>query len=410
MKKVSLPLLALALALLLVPAASATHAPRVRLALVPLPRSVIGSAARAFAVAHNSGVVSNAGAASSTPDGTAATFKKLGRLSGYVLEYGNAFTGGAGVTDVHTGIEQYKTSADAKRGLAFWQKEDSKLGALNQPGFAVTNAAVRVPAVGKKRFAYLTSYSASNIAPVAGLREQVLDGPYILDVIVTAGSASAAKALAPGLAKKLDARLRLALKGRLHGKPVKLPPKQEAAQPAGGPDLSALALQASDVVGPSTIDKGYIVDPAAISDYSVFMFPAGQFDLLDQEIEWYPSANEASSAPLARSRSSRSEVTSQYGSKRSASRTIQSSAVSAPVWTSATPSRSSSPESPPSNTTTGCACSRSAHARTSSTSSSREMFGHTERRTFSASTRTVSVAIARRPGRASAGRARGRAR
>ena len=294
MKKVSLPLLALALALLLVPAASATHAQRVRLALVPLPRSVIGSAARAFAVAHNSGVVSNAGAASSTPDGTAATFKKLGRLSGYVLEYGNAFTGEAGVTDVHTGIERYKTSADAKRGLAFWQKEDSKLGALNQPGFAVTNAAVRVPAVGKKRFAYLTSYSASNIAPVAGLREQVLDGPYILDVIVTAGSASAAKALAPGLAKKLDARLRLALKGRLHGKPVKLPPKQEAAQPAGGPDLSALALQASDVVGPSTIDKGYIVDPAAISDYSVFMFPAGQFDLLDQEIEWYPSANEAS--------------------------------------------------------------------------------------------------------------------
>ena len=39
----------------------------------------------------------------------------------------------------------------------------------------------------------------------------MLDGPYILDVIVTAGRASAAKALAPGLAKKLDARLRLAL-------------------------------------------------------------------------------------------------------------------------------------------------------------------------------------------------------
>src|SRR5207244_6832994 len=117
--------------------------------------------------------------------------------------------------DVHPGIEQYKTSADAKRGLAFWQKEDSKLGALNQPGFAVTNVAVRAPAVGKKRFAYLTSYSASNIAPVSGLREQVLDGPYILDVIVTAGSASAAKALARGLAKKLAALLRRALQRRL---------------------------------------------------------------------------------------------------------------------------------------------------------------------------------------------------
>src|SRR4029079_16069430 len=38
----------------------------------------------------------------------------------------------------------------------------------------------------------------------------------------------------------------------------------------------------------------YVVDPAAISDYSVFMLPAGPFDALDQEIEWFPVANEAS--------------------------------------------------------------------------------------------------------------------
>jgi hypothetical protein len=214
-------------------------------------------------------------------------------VNGYALEYGNAFTGAASVTDVHTGIEQYKTSADAKRGLAFWQKEDSKLGALNQPGFAVTNVLVKVPAVGTKRFAYLTSYSASNIAPLSGIDEQLVDGRYVLDVIVTAGSASTAKALAPKLAKKLDARLRLALKGRLHAKPVRLP-KLKAGPPPGGPDLSTLALQASDLVGPATIDKQYVIDPAAISDYSVIMLPGGPFDVLDQEIEWYPAANEAS--------------------------------------------------------------------------------------------------------------------
>jgi hypothetical protein len=55
-----------------------------------------------------------------------------------------------------------------------------------------------------------------------------------------------------------------------------------------------MALQASDLVGPATVDKTYVVDPAAISDYSVFMLPAGQFGLLDQEIEWFPAANEAS--------------------------------------------------------------------------------------------------------------------
>jgi hypothetical protein len=292
MKK--LPIVLMAVGLTLAPAAgAATHAPRVKLALVPLPKSAIGRAANGLPLAHNSGVVSNADAASSTPDGTASTFKKLGRVSGYVLEYGDAFTGAAGITNVHTGIEQYKTSADAKRGLAFRKKEDSKLAALNQPGFVVTNALVKVPAVGKKRFAYLTSYSAANIAPVSGVDEQVLDGRYVLDVIVSAGDASAAKALAPKLAKKLDARLRLALRGRLHAKPVKLPPKQKAGPPAGGPDLSKLALLASDLVGPASVDKLYVVDPAAISDYSVFMLPAGQFDALDQEVEWYPSANEA---------------------------------------------------------------------------------------------------------------------
>src|SRR5262249_56067420 len=134
MKK--LPLVLIAVALTLAPAAgAATHAPRVNLALIPLPKSAIGAAANGLPLAYNSGVVSNADAASSTPDGTPSTFKKLGRLSGYVLEYGDAFTGAAGVTNVHTGIEKYKTAAAAKRGLAFRKKEDAKLAALNHPRF-----------------------------------------------------------------------------------------------------------------------------------------------------------------------------------------------------------------------------------------------------------------------------------
>jgi hypothetical protein len=278
----------------LVPTASASRTHRVNLALVPLPKSALGSAAGPFALAHDSGAVSNAVAASHTPDATAATFKKLGRVGGYALEYGNAFTGAAGLTDVRTSVEQYKTKADAGKALAFWAKEDAELGALDQPGFSVTNARVKVPAVGKtKHFAYLTSYSASNIAPVSGVDEQIADGRYVLDVIVTAGSAAVAEELAPRLAKKLAARLRLALAGRLHGRPVELP-KLKAGQPPGGPDLTELALKASDLTGKATVDEAYVVDPAAVSDYSVFMLPAGQFAALDQEIEWYPVANEAS--------------------------------------------------------------------------------------------------------------------
>lgn len=293
MKKV---LLGTALAsLVFVPAASATRSHSVRLAVVPLPKSVIGAAAQSFSLAHDSGRVSNSSAAAHTSDATAKTFRKMGRVDGYALEYGNAFTGAAGITAVRTSIEQYRTAADARRALGFWQKEDAELGKLDNPDFSVTSVPVDVPAPAARtsRFAYLTSYSASNIAPVAGIDEQVADGRFVLSVIVTAGTASDAVALAPTLAQKLDARLRLARNGRLHARPVKLP-RKKAGPPPGGPDLSALALRKADLPGKISVTKGYIADPAAISDYSVFMLPAGPFDALDQEIEWYPAANEAS--------------------------------------------------------------------------------------------------------------------
>jgi hypothetical protein len=267
----------------------------VRLAVVPLPKSAIGAAAASFPVAYDSGRISNAEAASHSPDATTKTFKKLGRLDGYALEYGNAFTGDAGVTYVRTAVDRYATAADARRALAFWKKEDAALSRLDNPSFSVTSVPVKLPrpASGTTHFAYLTSYSASNIVPVSGIDEQIADGRYVLDVIVTAGSASVAEALAPNLAQKLVARFRLERRGRLHAAPVKLP-RQKAGPPPGGPDLSALRFRASDLVGKVTVGRGYVVDPAAISDYSVFMLPAGQFDVLDQEIEWYPVANEAS--------------------------------------------------------------------------------------------------------------------
>ena len=84
---------------------------------------------------------------------------------------------------------EYKTARDARRALVFWKKEDAALGKSNNPGFSVTSVPVEVPAPAThtSHFAYLTSYSASNIAPVSGIDEQVADGRYVLDIIVTAG-------------------------------------------------------------------------------------------------------------------------------------------------------------------------------------------------------------------------------
>ncbi len=98
------------------------------------------------------------------------------------------------------------------------------------------------PAAKTSHFAYFPSYGAANIAPVSGIDERVADGPYVLDVIVEAGDPAPAEAPAPQLAAKLDARFRLARKGRLHAKPVKLP-KQKAGPPRGRPDLSVSALR-----------------------------------------------------------------------------------------------------------------------------------------------------------------------
>ena len=108
-------------AAVLVPTASASSPHRVKLPLVPLPKSALGGAGESLALMHDSGVVSNADAANNSTSGTTATFKNLGRVTGYDLTYGDPFTGGTGVTQIASGIEQFKTSAGAKKGLAFWR-------------------------------------------------------------------------------------------------------------------------------------------------------------------------------------------------------------------------------------------------------------------------------------------------
>src|SRR2546423_6110021 len=117
-----------------VPAASASRAHRVKLSLVPLPKSALGAAGKSLALTHDSGVVSNALAAGKSSSGTPSSFKKLGRVTGYDLTYGDPFRAGTGVTEIASGVEQYKTAADAKKGLAFWRKDDAQITSLEQFG------------------------------------------------------------------------------------------------------------------------------------------------------------------------------------------------------------------------------------------------------------------------------------
>jgi hypothetical protein len=285
-------------AAVLVPAASARSHARVRLSVLPLPKSSLGSAAHGLAIAHDGGVLSNSAVAERTFSGVSpTTFRKLGRITGYGLDYGDEATGLQGVDEIWTSVDEYKSARDARRGVAFWRKDDALVTELNQGGLSVTNGLFKVPKLGSARFGDLTNYSASNIANLATFDEEVADGRYVVDVTVAAGIASEASALDTKLAKKLDARLHLALKGRLHARPVKLPGKVKAGPPTGGPDLSAMAFATSDFPStdqPSVFSSGYEPGPPALSVYTQFiLFGAGSYDFLGQEMLWYRTANEA---------------------------------------------------------------------------------------------------------------------
>ncbi len=298
----------------MVPVASARSGPRVTLSVLPLPANVIGPAAkslplergdsgsfdsgRKFRAADCAGmpVAPNCAFGYAVPSGS--YLEKLGFIGGYALDYGGGASGGAGVTEVRTSVAEYKTGGGANKALAFSRQLDPLIRAAVGNGLSVSAKKRTVAAVGDRRFAFLVRYSAANIAPLYGVDEQFTEGPVQADVTVWAGSAAAAEKLAPKLAKKLDARIGRAQAGKLHAAPVKLPPKQKAG-PNGGPDLSQLALQTSDLTGQVTAlahnyHVGGPLSSFAVSGFWANFIPAGQFQTLSQQIQWFATANQAS--------------------------------------------------------------------------------------------------------------------
>jgi len=289
------------LAVVLVPAASAQSV-GVKVSVLPLPKAVIGSAAKSLRLQPDSYGVRPSHEFLLGPiykwygnGAIEVALATLGRIKGHALDYGLGASGGAGVTEVWTSVDEYKTSAGARKGLAFWK------GGVLRPtrwgGISVAVKKQKVAAVGRRRFAILVGYRAANIKPLFGLDEQFTEGRYEAEVTVWAGTAAAAKRLAPTLAQRLDARIKQAVAGKLHAKPVTIPPRRGGGPPPGGPDLASLALKTTDLNGPAAEpgpgNPGYFVDydPALLSGYGVEMDPAGQFDTLGQGIGWYPTAN-----------------------------------------------------------------------------------------------------------------------
>jgi hypothetical protein len=292
-------LVAAFVAAILLPVASASGASQIKLALLPLPKAAFGQAGRSLSLAPDSGTDSNAYAASqATGNVTAKRLEQLGRISGYLLDYGTPFSDSPAVSEIQTEVERYRTPAEARKGLGFWRKQELDVRALKQFGLHISFQKVLLPHALRPSWAYLTIGRIHGLSPIYGVDAQMVEGAYLLDISIAAGSSAAAKRLVPVIAQKLDRRFRLARQGRLHGKPFKLS-RPKPGPPAHGAKPSRIVLTRSDVGGPATIrHAGYVssrdaFDEYAISAYDLALAPAGSsYDELAQEVSVGGSALE----------------------------------------------------------------------------------------------------------------------
>ena len=264
-------LVAAVVAAILLSVASASGASQqLRIALLPLPKTVLGRAGHALPLAADSGADSNAHSASQASGSvTAAQLKHLGRISGYSLDYGSPLTDSPTVGEIGTEVEQYRTAAEARKGLAFWRKQELDVRELKAIGLNVSLKKIALAQVHQPHWAYLTIGKIHGLKPIYGVDAQLLDGAYLLDVSIGAGSAAAAKKLLPVIAQKLDRRLRLAQSGGLHAKPVTLP-RGKPAPSAAGAEAGVDGATRSDLGTPATIQHaGYVSPRSAFDEYAV---------------------------------------------------------------------------------------------------------------------------------------------
>jgi len=282
---------ALAVAIL-VPGAAASGTAHVDLAIVPLPKSAIGAAGRSLPLARDSGVVSNADAASNaTAKVTPAQLTRLGRVTGYLLDYGTPFGGRTGIREIQTEIDRYRSVTDASSGLAFWRRDELKGPSLLKTfGLRLSLRKLQLPGVTGASWSYDGTLAVKGLKSMHGVDAAFQQGQYVLDVSVSASSAVSAQRLAPTIARGLYQRARLALAGRLHAGPVTLPRPLQPGPPQRGPKPADMVLTKSDFGGSSTIQhQGYwkpknSLDQNALSVFDQTIAPAGSFLVVSQEV------------------------------------------------------------------------------------------------------------------------------
>jgi hypothetical protein len=271
------------------------------LALMPLPKSALGAGALSLPLDQDSGVLTNADAArNSNGKVGVAQVAGLGRITGYQLDYndagGQALVAGHGLLQVTTGVDLYRSAAEARSALTFWKRDLAKVVRLRAAGLAVAFRQFRTSGVPGASYGAVAAVTVHGKPTVYGTVVSFVSGRLVAGVSVSAADAQDRTGYASGLAKQLATRIEGVLAGTIKGPPVPLPGKAKAAPPKNGPDLSLLTLTPSDLGGGSTKQQGYRLDKdlSPVSEYARTMSPAGPFVYLQEEVALFHSATEAS--------------------------------------------------------------------------------------------------------------------
>lgn len=307
MKSRCLPLLLVAAAAVVLGSAAAVaraSVSRSSLALMPLPKAELGAAASLLPLDQQSGVQTNADAArAATGKVTAVQLDKLGRITGYELDYndaaGHALAARRGLLEVNTGVELYRSPAAARNGLAFWRRDVKKMKKLGGAlGISVSLATFTTTGLPRPLFAATTVVKLKGKPPLYATDVAFVSKQLLGEVAVTAADAQDRRAYTVSLAKKLKARIDGVLAGRIAGPPVQLPGKAKAGPPKNGPKLTLLTLTPSDLGGGTVKQQGYRLDKnlSPLSEYVRTMSPAGPFVYVTERVALFHSATEASFA------------------------------------------------------------------------------------------------------------------
>ena len=279
-----------ALLSLLAPAADGAPAgtSRAQLAAMPLPPASFGSVARTLPITSDSGVESNADAASDANQNvTGAKLARIGRLTGYTLDYG-ALPSGPRVFDFASGVELYKSPADALAGFAFWRKDD----ATNpHDGLKVVASFYRVSGFGHSSYGWAGTGSLKGLAPFYTASVSFVEGDLVAGVSISGTTPAGLRPLALAAGRALRARIAAVLAGRAVSPSPKLPVTSitTAGPPPGGPNLEALALRANDLGSGTVKGQGYQRNPifGPVSQYERTMVPAGPFAFFQEDVSYF---------------------------------------------------------------------------------------------------------------------------